>query len=214
VEKPKSIIAATALGALDETRLFFEGVFRQNAGAPRNFISSVHNSMAGKLAMDLGITGPNLTICDGHNSFASAIAAADLLNNQDMPVLILVVDETIPLLAELAPHFSDGCRPYLSRLSDEGAVVFLCCPKRDPPLPSIGCPGVVPVDGEPRLISCAREYTDTGYQLIDAEKSSGSFAGPAFAVENLLKSAQKNSRYIIGSYSPAGRAAALIELCL
>ena len=80
---PASIVCATALGALDETRNYLDGVFKDGFGSPRHFIASVHNSMAGKLALEFKIAGPNLTVCEGQNSFASALAAASLLSPED-----------------------------------------------------------------------------------------------------------------------------------
>jgi len=83
--KPNAIMVATALGALDETKNFLDGVFTDGLGSPRNFIASVHNSMAGKLAQEFKVAGPNLTLCDGHNSLASAIGACALLQSGDFP---------------------------------------------------------------------------------------------------------------------------------
>ena len=54
--KPRSIVVATALGALDETKNFLDGVFSDGLGSPRNFIASVHNSMAGKIAQEFKIS--------------------------------------------------------------------------------------------------------------------------------------------------------------
>ena len=103
---PRSVIVGTALGALDETRLFLDGVFIDGLGSPRNFIAAMYNSIAGKLALEFTICGPSLTICDSHNSFASALVAADLLADNDFPVLLCIVDERLPLLDDLQPHFS------------------------------------------------------------------------------------------------------------
>ena len=108
--RPKSLISATALGALDETKSYFDGLFNDGFGSPRNFIASVHNSMAGKIALDFKISGPNLTVCDGHNSFASAIVTASILSKIDFPALVLVIDEKIRLLDDIIPNLSGICK--------------------------------------------------------------------------------------------------------
>jgi hypothetical protein len=214
---PESLIVATALGALDETRLFLEGIFIQGNGAPRNFISSVHNSMAGKIAIDLKIPGPNLTVCDGQNSLASAIKTASLLNVEDMPVLIIAVDETLELLQKLSEHFADNCKPFLSSIHEDGAVAFLCNHQSTTALPRFSSIGPLPVSHncpQSACIELAAKYLKPGCSIIDASQASTSFIKPAFTVEDILRHNQKSSRYAIGAYCPSATAASLIEVCV
>jgi hypothetical protein len=212
--KPRSIVVATALGALDETTGFIDGVYTANAGAPRNFIASVHNSMAGKLALDGMITGPNLTVCDGHNSLASALVAADMLSDADFPALVVAVDETTALLSRLRPHLSAQCQSYLSDHREEGAVAFLCT--RGGVGPRIEAIGPLPVASEAGVFSCrslAQPFLDAGYALIDTEEGATSYLHTACSLESVLNSSKPGERYVVGSFSPAARAAALVTIC-
>jgi hypothetical protein len=213
---PASIVTATALGALDETRNFLDGVFKDGFGSPRNFIASVHNSMAGKIALDFKIRGPNLTVCDGHNSFASALKTASLLNGNDYPVLLLVIDEHIPLLDTLQPNLSDHCREYLAADWEEAAVAFLLTPKPWPGVPSILASGPSPVGDENPEEKIARIIESSRYPGADCKPlaaTSDSFIKPALAAYDLIIAAQKGV-HAIGSYSPATRAAAVITVCM
>ncbi len=96
---PEAIVCGTALGALDETISFIKKVNTSNMGSPRQFIASVHNSMAGVMAKEFTITGSNMTLCESHNSLASAISTAKYLPEQK--VFILIVDEQLPFLDEI-----------------------------------------------------------------------------------------------------------------
>ena len=209
---PRSVIVGTALGALEETRQFLEGIFTDGLGSPRNFMSSVHNSIAGKIALECGIRGPNLTICDSHNSFASSIVAADLLDEHDFPVLICIVDERIPILDELYPHFSRRCRPYLSPEWKEAAIAFcidlpgtpgrpirafgpLCTQRRDP---EFVCRSIL--QKEIPLFTGSFRF----------KECTTSFIQPAIAAAEVVNSGTDHT--IIGSYSPTSGAAALVEI--
>ena len=209
---PRSTIVGTALGALEETRQFLEGVFTDGLGSPRNFISSVHNSIAGKLALEFKIRGPNLTVCDSHNSFASAIITADLLTERDFPVLVCIVDERIALLDELQPHFSHRCLPYLAENWEEAAVAFMldtagaggnrlrafgpgCTQRRDP---EAVCRAII----ERELPGYAGAFV--------LNETTASFVQPATAAAAHLDTG--SGRAIIGSFSPTSGAVALVEV--
>jgi hypothetical protein len=209
----KSIVVGTALGALEETRLFLDGVFTDGLGSPRSFIASVHNSMAGKLALEFKISGPNLTVCDSHNSFASALVAVDLLTDDDFPALLCIVDERISLLDELRPHLSPRCLPYLAEEWEEAAVAFVidrraaggCCAVR-------AC-GPVPTDRRDPESIC-RELVEKhipGFRgSFTFNESSTSFVRPAVAAAEAIR--QGISHHVIGSFSPTSGAAAIVEL--
>ena len=209
---PRSVIVGTALGALEETRQFLEGVFTDGLGSPRNFISSVHNSIAGKLALEFGIRGPNLTICDSHNSLASSIVTADLLTDRDFPVLLCIVDERIPLLDELYPHFSRRCRPYLNPDWNEAAVAFIIDRSGSPgrPIRAFGPLCTQRRDPESVCRSVIRKELPLFIGTFLFNECTTSFVQPAITAETLLAPGTGHS--IIGSYSPTSGAVALVEI--
>lgn len=209
--RPRSIMLATALGALDETRAFLDGVFLDGFGSPRNFIASVHNSMAGKLALEFKIDGPNLTFCDGPNSLASALCGLSVLDNSAFPSLILIADETIPLLTQLIPHLSNACAHLFSADAQEGAVALLVDREnktgalkfffRGPELIGNSDPDDIGKTWWPKLNT---------HRYIPTSISSTSFIGPALAVAAALDLQQQ---VIVTSYSPAAKTLAAIALC-
>lgn len=118
--KPTAIVCATALGALNEAAKFLHNLAKNGYGSPRQFISSVNNSMVGKLAEDFDISGANLTLCDSYTSLASAIVAATLL--RDETVLLVAAEEyfsfTTNIGDETGKHISDT-------VPQEGAIALL-----------------------------------------------------------------------------------------
>lgn len=211
--QPVSIIVGTALGALEETRLFLDGVFTDGLGSPRNFIASVYNSIAGKLAAELQIQGPNLTFCDGHNSLASSLVGASLLNPEDFPVLLVIVDERLPLLDQLQPHIAKRCRPYLSVNWEEAAVVFVLDNATPTDPIRIRSFGPTPTGRRDPEIVCrehiATHLPDFSGKLL-CKESSTSFIEPAIAAYNVCKQAIGHT--IVGSYSPTSGAIGLVEI--
>jgi|GEM_PF-1022568 len=209
----RSVITATALGALEETRLFLDGAFTDGLGSPRNFIASVHNSMAGRIALGLGIHGPNLTLCDSHNSFASAIVCADLLKSQDFPALICVIDERVPLLDEIRPHLPGRCRQFLSQSWEEAAVAFVVTDRPSEGSVRIRAAGPSPANRRDPAEVC-REMTErmvpgfAGRLLF--EESSTSFVQPALSAAQAMT--QNSGHCVIGSYSPVSGACAIVEI--
>lgn len=210
---PKSIITATALGALDETVGFLNGSFTDGFGSPRNFIASVHNSMAGNLAMSFGIKGPNLTVCDSHNSLASSIVSAGFLTEKDFPLLLVMVDERTELLDELNKDFSKECKDFLPQNWTEGAVSFLI-DKADKSDVNISADGPKPTKGlQPKDLLKATEhhFTEQGYELQPLEISSNSFIAPAILLHDYLNNNSKNN-IIIPAYSPTSKAISFIKV--
>jgi hypothetical protein len=211
--RPRALVSATALGALDETRLFLDRLFSENLGSPRNFVASVHNSMAGKLALDLGIQGPNLTLCDSHNSLAAAVAAAQLLDEADLPVLIVAVDENTALIEQLTPYFSAECQAVLARGWKDGAVAFLC--DRGEGGPRIDSLGPAPKGEASAQQACAllaAPITAQGAQLLQLAETCTSFLQPALVAEQLLRE-KRSCRYAIPSYAPTCETVAVLDLC-
>jgi hypothetical protein len=212
---PRSVICATALGALDETRIFLDGIYTDGFGSPKSFIASVHNSMAGKLGIDFKITGPNLTVCDGHNSFASALVAAALLREQDFPAVLLVVDEKIELIDTVLPHFSQECRAFLQKEWQEAAVAFLLDFPTSEDKPALcGCGPVAA--GEKTPAGCIEELAKKNCResiLLPLSETATSFVKPALAAHSLLSGGKKGT-YALGSFSPTARAAAIVTVCI
>jgi 3-oxoacyl-(acyl-carrier-protein) synthase len=61
------LVVGTALGDLDETSGFLEGVHKRGAtfGSPQHFQRSLHSAIAGELAILYGLTGYNVTVTQG-----------------------------------------------------------------------------------------------------------------------------------------------------
>lgn len=116
-----AVVSGTALGAIKETVTFTEKLNSTGFGAPKQFIASVHNSMAGVLAKEFNITGPNLTFCDSHNSASSAIYSASILDEDT--VLVILVDEYITILSEIFKS-CDNSNSFLNG-TKEGAVALI-----------------------------------------------------------------------------------------
>ncbi len=96
---PTAIVSAAALGALNETVNFFNKFSETGLGSPKHFIASVHNSTAGKIAVDFKIKGTNLSLCDSHTSLSSAISTTALL--QDEIILLIISEEHMEILDEI-----------------------------------------------------------------------------------------------------------------
>lgn len=212
-ERPRSIIVATALGALDETRCFLDSVFVAGFASPRNFIASVHNSMAGKIATDYAIPGANLTFCEGANSLVAALNAAMLLDASELPVLIVAVEERLELLDKLGPYLNNGCKPYIGEPGwPDGAMALLCRREENEPRVSVAGPTII--TGTNPQAECDRMTTGLGTTCtttIPLSQSSTSFFAPALTLANTLDTIADSVR--ICSYSPASGSAAILELC-
>lgn len=213
VISPKSIIAATALGALDETVNFLNGSFTDGFGSPRNFIASVHNSMAGNLAMSFGIKGPNLTVCDSQNSLASSIVSAGFLTKEDFPLLLVAVDERTELLNNLHESFSKECQSIIPKDWEEGAVAFIIDLEDNSGF-NISADGPMPLNSLPIeffIDSLKEKFIKEGYNISDIKKSSNSFIAPAIALHDHLK-AESKFNIAIPSYSPTSDAVSFIKV--
>lgn len=210
--KPNSIITGTALGALDETKNFLDSVYDTGFGNPRYFIASVHNSMAGKLALEFKIPGPNITVCEGHNSLASSLVLLETLNESDFPVLVVLVDEHIELLDRLYPHFSSFCQGFLPLSWYDGAVALLLTDKADGysmkirAFPPMLCKEAPFKTIEELLTVYSPEFEGE----IQFETSDSSYLQPG--VSTFQHIASGNVPVAIGSYSPAANSGAIIEI--
>ena len=65
----------TGLGSLNDTAAFVENLIVKEERSPRPlfFTNSVHNALASQVALELGLTGLNLTAAHGETSFEAAI---------------------------------------------------------------------------------------------------------------------------------------------
>ena len=210
---PNSLVVGTALGALEETRRFLDGVFTDGLGSPRSFIASVHNSMAGRLALQFKIKGPNLTLCDSHNSLASALITINLLEDEAFPVLLCVVDERIPLLDELTPYLSSRCRPFLTDNWEEGAYAAIIDRAQSHDTCKIRAFGPVPAERRDPETVCrelAERYIPESKDLLTFGESTSSFFQPAVTLYRTIENSTTSA--IIGSFSPTSGAAAIVEI--
>lgn len=208
-----AVVVGTALGALEETRAFLEKIHLENTGSPRNFIASVHNSMAGKLALDLGVRGPNLTMCEGQNSFAAAITAAGLLDSADMPVLLVAVDERIALLDQLAPHLSPLCRESFDQGWTEGAVAFVCDRSEIGATLRAWGPAPVPSDfSATTLDTVVPAVFGPSCRRAALGSLESSLLGSAIAVADAIGAGARGTTAFV-SIAPSTRAIAAVELC-
>lgn len=214
--KPKSLIAATALGALDETKNYLDGVYKDGFGSPRSFIASVHNSMAGKIAIDFKIKGPNLTICDGQNSFASAIQTASLLTEEDYPVLLIVIDEKIELFDNIIPYLSYSCKKYLNTKWEEAAVAFLLDSSSENKKPYITAIGPLLIHDQSPEEKCSEmtgTLSESNISLLPLSETSDSFLKPAIKTYGIINNPEKGN-FAIGSFSPSAQAVAVVNICV
>jgi hypothetical protein len=210
----KSIISGTALGALDETKNFLDGIYGEGFGSPRNFIASVHNSMAGKLALDFKIEGPNLTVCDGHNSMASALSIASLLEDHEFPALLLLIDESISFFDTIGDHISQECKPYINKGWKDAAVALVIDKKLDSSSPMIRGFGPVRSAESSPLVQCRTLAEGAIEDFAQCEmlfaESTSSFIQPAIQLHNCYSS--KGSKHlVVGSYSPVSKGTAVVE---
>lgn len=120
-----SIILGTCWGTLSETYDFLRRLFDSDErfSSPTDFVGTVHNSVAGQLAMWLGATGSNITATTGNTSFEDALFIAALLTSlgdQAGDVLVLGLDEAQELLTPRLQPLSDA-----TALSDGGGALLL-----------------------------------------------------------------------------------------
>lgn len=211
--KPKSIITSTALGALDETVGFLNGSFTDGFGSPRNFIASVHNSMAGNLAMSFDIKGPNLTVCDSQNSLASSLVSASFLNESDFPVLLIAVDERTELLDNLYENFSPDCKDVIDPNWVEGAVAFLI-DRSDSNELEISADGPTPLNNllvEDFFKSIQFKFSSEGLKFHNYKDSSKSFITTALILHEIINDSTEN-KSVVPAFSPSSNAVSFIKI--
>lgn len=212
-DSPKAIVSATGLGALEETRAFLDGVFRTGFGSPRNFIASVHNSMAGKLAIEFSISGPNLTFCEGANSLASAVAGCGALMESDFPVLLVAVEENTEFLRKLSAHLDPDCVGLNSSKWREAAVAFVLTPGSSGYMLSAAGPrSFHGASAEIRSSDLRKLLPHPDAEYIPPEQGAQSFVAPAVAVAEFFLSHRHGSLQV-ASFSASSRCASVVEIC-
>ena len=173
--------------------------------------------MAGKIAIDYKIDGPNLTVCDGQNSFASAIQTATLLNQSDNPILLVIVDEKIELLNNIIPSLSDKCKKYLNTEWEEAAVAFLLDTSSESEKPFITADGpqlVLNQKPEERCVEMTNKLNNNNNtKFLPLTETSNSFIKSAIKTYEILSNSEKGT-YAIGSFSPSAQAAAVVSICV
>ena len=96
------IVVGTAFGNLVESEEFLRGLFAKGPALtnPLTFPNLVLNAPAGYVAIDLGLRGPNLTVCCGEASGEAALAVAydTIVSGQGDVLLAGGGDEIAPVL--------------------------------------------------------------------------------------------------------------------
>jgi 3-oxoacyl-[acyl-carrier-protein] synthase-1/3-oxoacyl-[acyl-carrier-protein] synthase II len=123
----QEVYLGTGWGCLSETHDFLQALYdsADELASPIDFMGSVHNAPAGRLAQHLGATGANLTTSAGAVSWLHALYAASLLTGRE-PALVLGLDEHHPVLTPLLDP--DAAR---DRAADGGGAL-LVARRREP----------------------------------------------------------------------------------
>ncbi|MCB2187985.1 MAG: beta-ketoacyl-[acyl-carrier-protein] synthase family protein [Deltaproteobacteria bacterium] len=142
--RPQAVYHATVLGSQSETQDFLQDLLAsgERHASPIDFMGSVHNAPAGRVAMHLAAPGPNLTLTGLDTAFEEAILAACLTSRgQEAPCLVLGAEEFHPRLTPLwhpgaaAGQPLEGGAAFLARpgTTPRGLWVQPCCLNRDQP---------------------------------------------------------------------------------
>jgi hypothetical protein len=121
-----SILFGTALGCLTETEAFVENLILhdETAPMPRAFSSSVHNTIASRLAIALNARGENVTFVHAEVSLMQAFSAAGLLRRREERAMLLAgaADEGTRYVSKA----KTACREGPEEKPGEGGAIFLC----------------------------------------------------------------------------------------
>lgn len=122
-KEPGAVFFGTGWGGLSETHDFLKALYEtdERFSSPTDFMGSVHNATAGRIAVKFGATGPNITTTGGDYSFEQALMSAHLLaTGQDKPVLVMGADEFHP---ELSGIFDASVRKAETPSDGGGALL-------------------------------------------------------------------------------------------
>lgn len=104
-----SLQVATAFGPVDCSRRLLDQLEDDGADAmsPFLFAESVNNAPVGNVAIQCGLTGPNLAVCAREAGPLVAVArgASDILAGRDERALVGAYDEMTPLLHSVLDRF-------------------------------------------------------------------------------------------------------------
>lgn len=132
LELAQAVIVGTGLGCVRDTLRFMDDMHQGHEGvlSPTAFIQSTHNTMAGQIALSLGVKGYNLTHVQGMQSFEMAAldAAGYLADHPEHTVLLGGMDEMTDELRQLLQRLAETEKFDLPVLG-EGAVVFTASAK-------------------------------------------------------------------------------------
>ena len=165
-EKPRlGIIIASGYGAAGMTYAFLKSFIDdgETCASPTFFSSSVHNSAAAHISIQLGAKGPNLTVSDVHLSVPSALATARiwLAEERVQRVLFGAVDE----LSELTGYIR-----YRTRDASPTATMTPLRTETDTSIPG---------EGAAFLLLARENVSRGGYCTLDAS-TTGSLPIPGF----------------------------------
>lgn len=103
------LVVGTAFGNLSESEDFLRGLFAKGPARanPLTFPNLVLNAPTGYAAMELGLRGPNLTVCEGEASGEAALALAydTIVSGQADVLLAGGGDEIAPVLFQVYKDF-------------------------------------------------------------------------------------------------------------
>jgi len=102
--QPGSVFFGTGWGALSETHDFLKALYEtgERFASPTDFMGSVHNATAGRIAIKFAAKGPNITTTGGDYSFEQALMSAQFLaTDENRPLLVMGADELHPVLSGL-----------------------------------------------------------------------------------------------------------------
>jgi len=121
--KPQSVYFGTGWGSLSGTNDFLTNLYESDEkfSSPTDFIGSVHNAASGQVALMAQATGANLTLSGGDTSFEQALFSAQVLVDDEAPVLVVGADERHE---KLSPLF-DGSVALDASSSDGGGALLL-----------------------------------------------------------------------------------------
>ncbi len=189
------IIVATGYGAVGSTCSFKDTIFENNdiGASPMMFTKSVHNQASSHLAIQLGITGPNLTVSQHYLSFHTALQTGCIWLNTNRVKRVIVggVDEFHDILGYSRSRFlSEGCAgndwsplQNSNTLPGEGAGFFILEKIDGKSLPTIELPVISKLGAEGKYNLSTSERTlcydnsDPTHCLIDTRKDPRSLYG-------------------------------------
>jgi 3-oxoacyl-(acyl-carrier-protein) synthase len=102
-DPPRSVFMGTGYGCLTETHGFLDELrdSHYEYASPTLFVSSVHNAIAGLLAIQYKAQGANVTTTSEDNAFEQALYLACLQAKDKERLLLLGADEMHPVLSPL-----------------------------------------------------------------------------------------------------------------